>query len=113
MMKWQHERSFEHQNVMPKTGVLLLQTLFFADQKKTEGAITELLVGLNYIWRFDNAKSLLNCSHFKNVQQHTSLANCFLSPFNLFFLDMMLELDSDLEREWVRRIQNKQTNVHG
>ncbi|KAI3808866.1 hypothetical protein L1987_24829 [Smallanthus sonchifolius] len=72
MMKWQHERSFEHQNMMPKTGVLLLQTLFFADQQKTEAAITELLVGLNYIWRFDNAKALLNCTNFKDLQQHTS-----------------------------------------
>ncbi|KAK1409184.1 hypothetical protein QVD17_35709 [Tagetes erecta] len=76
MMKWQSERSFEHQNLMPKTGVLLLQTLFFADQQKTEAAITELLVGLNYIWRFEremNAKALLNCTNFKNhVQQKTS-----------------------------------------
>ncbi|KAD5961285.1 hypothetical protein E3N88_12758 [Mikania micrantha] len=72
MMKWQHERSFEHQNVIPKIGVLLLQTLFFADQKKTEAAITELLVGLNYIWRFDNAKAFLNCTNFKNVQQQTN-----------------------------------------
>ncbi|XP_076928805.1 uncharacterized protein LOC143592903 [Bidens hawaiensis] len=62
MLKWQNERSYEHQNLMPKTGVLLLQTLFFADQQKTEDAITELLVGLNYIWRFDNAKALLNCT---------------------------------------------------
>ncbi|KAK1421402.1 hypothetical protein QVD17_23710 [Tagetes erecta] len=72
MMKWQNERSVEHQKLMPKTGVLLLQTLFFADQHKTEAAITELLVGLNYIWRFDNAKALLNCNNFKNVKQHTS-----------------------------------------
>ncbi|XP_076927444.1 protein PSK SIMULATOR 1-like [Bidens hawaiensis] len=62
MLKWQNERSYEHQNLMPKTGVLLLQTLFFADQQKTENAITELLVGLNYIWRFDNAKALVNCT---------------------------------------------------
>ncbi|KAI3793073.1 hypothetical protein L1987_35686 [Smallanthus sonchifolius] len=75
MMKWQSERSFEQQNLMPKTGVLLLQTLFFADQQKTEAAITELLVGLNYIWRFEremNAKALLNCTNFKNVQKNTS-----------------------------------------
>ncbi|KAJ0842483.1 hypothetical protein HanPSC8_Chr14g0642211 [Helianthus annuus] len=75
MMKWQSERSFEHQKLMPKTGVLLLQTLFFADQQKTEAAITELLVGLNYIWRFEremNAKALLNCSNFKNVQKNSS-----------------------------------------
>ncbi|XP_057758836.1 protein PSK SIMULATOR 3 [Arachis stenosperma] len=56
MIRWQSERSFEQMNLMvPKTNsnVLLLQTLFFADKEKTEAAITELLVGLNYIWRFE------------------------------------------------------------
>ncbi|GAB2265334.1 hypothetical protein Dimus_000398 [Dionaea muscipula] len=66
MIKWQSERSFEQHKylVLPKTNVLLLQTLFFANKDKTEAAITELLVGLNYIWRFEreimNAKSFLN-----------------------------------------------------
>ncbi|KAF8379331.1 hypothetical protein HHK36_028765 [Tetracentron sinense] len=67
MIKWQSDRSFEQQNLMPKTKVLLLQTLYFANQVKTEAAITELLVGLNYIWRFEremNAKALLECSNF-------------------------------------------------
>ncbi|XP_021725160.1 uncharacterized protein LOC110692467 [Chenopodium quinoa] len=68
MIKWQNERSFEQQNLMPKsTNVLLLQTLHFANKDKTEAAITELLVGLNYIWRFEremNAKALLECSNF-------------------------------------------------
>ncbi|KAK7391783.1 hypothetical protein VNO78_20204 [Psophocarpus tetragonolobus] len=52
MIKWQSERSFEQHNFVPKTNVLLLHTLFFANKDKTEAAITELLVGLNYIWRF-------------------------------------------------------------
>ncbi|GAB2222087.1 hypothetical protein Drorol1_Dr00013286, partial [Drosera rotundifolia] len=71
MIKWQSERSFEqHSFVMvPKTNVLLLQTLYFANKEKTEAAITELLVGLNYICRFErqmmNAKTLLECSNFK------------------------------------------------
>ncbi|MBA0831070.1 hypothetical protein Goarm_015560, partial [Gossypium armourianum] len=43
MIKWQSERSFEQQNLLPKTNVLLLQTLFFANKDKTEAAITELL----------------------------------------------------------------------
>ncbi|KAK4431588.1 hypothetical protein Salat_0920900 [Sesamum alatum] len=67
MIKWQSERSFEHQNLVAKTNVLLLQTLFFANQEKTEAAITELLVGLNYIWRFEremNAKAIFQCSNF-------------------------------------------------
>ncbi|GMI75497.1 hypothetical protein like AT5G51670 [Hibiscus trionum] len=52
MIRWQSERSFEHQNLLPRTNVLLLQSLFLANKEKTEAAITELLVGLNYIWRF-------------------------------------------------------------
>ncbi|KAL3521455.1 hypothetical protein ACH5RR_019604 [Cinchona calisaya] len=66
MIKWQSERSFEQQNLLHnKTNVLQLQTLYFANQEKTEAAITELLVGLNYIWRFEremNAKALFECS---------------------------------------------------
>ncbi|XP_044505286.1 protein PSK SIMULATOR 1 [Mangifera indica] len=64
MIKWQSERSFEQQNLAPKTNVLLLQTLYFANKEKTEAAITELLVGLNYIWRFERemtAKALFEC----------------------------------------------------
>ncbi|KAL7003213.1 hypothetical protein U1Q18_004371 [Sarracenia purpurea var. burkii] len=67
MIKWQSERSFEQQNLTPKTNVTLLQTLYFANKEKTEAAITELLVGLNYIWRFEremNAKALFNCANF-------------------------------------------------
>ncbi|OIW07870.1 hypothetical protein TanjilG_19971 [Lupinus angustifolius] len=67
MIKWQNERSFEHQNLVTKTNVLLLQTLFFANKDKTEAAITELLVGLNYIWRFERemtAKALFQCVNF-------------------------------------------------
>uniref|UniRef100_A0A7C9AWW8 DUF668 domain-containing protein n=1 Tax=Opuntia streptacantha TaxID=393608 RepID=A0A7C9AWW8_OPUST len=67
MIKWQSERSFEHHNLMPKSNnVFLLQTLYFANKEKTEAAITELLVGLNYIWRFEremNAKALFECSN--------------------------------------------------
>ncbi|XAR71784.1 hypothetical protein NMG60_11018196 [Bertholletia excelsa] len=74
MIKWQSERSFEQQNLVPKTNVLLLQTLYFANKEKTEAAITELLVGLNYIWRFEremNAKALFECANncgFLNLQ---------------------------------------------
>ncbi|XP_074281901.1 protein PSK SIMULATOR 3-like [Silene latifolia] len=68
MIKWQSVRSFEQQSLMPKsTNVLLLQTLYFANKNKAEAAITELLVGLNYIWRFEremNAKALLECSNY-------------------------------------------------
>lgn len=64
MIRWQSERSFEQQNLLSKTNVLLVQTLHYANQGKTEDTITELLVGLNYIWRFGrevNAKAMLEC----------------------------------------------------
>ncbi|XP_062183069.1 protein PSK SIMULATOR 3-like [Phragmites australis] len=51
MIRWQAERNFEQRNVASGASVLLLQTLHFADQKKTEDAVTELLVCLNYLWR--------------------------------------------------------------
>ncbi|KAL5223619.1 hypothetical protein ABZP36_010258 [Zizania latifolia] len=50
-LQWQAERNFEQRNVASGAGVLLLQTLHFADQKKSEAAIVELLLGLNYLWR--------------------------------------------------------------
>ncbi|KAL7582514.1 uncharacterized protein LOC111903013 [Lactuca sativa] len=61
MIRWQSERSFEHQNLLSRTNVLLVQTVYYANQEKIEAMIVELLVGLNYIWRFSrevNAKSL-------------------------------------------------------
>ncbi|KAI4373068.1 hypothetical protein MLD38_011232 [Melastoma candidum] len=51
MIRWQTERSYEQHNLASRTNVLLAQTLFFANQDKTEAVITELLVGLNYMWR--------------------------------------------------------------
>lgn len=57
MIRWQAERNFEQQhNLGSSTSVLLVQTLYFASQEKTEAAIVELLVGLNYLWRFGREK---------------------------------------------------------
>lgn len=50
MIRWQSEHNFEQQQLVARSNVLLLQTLFFADRFKTEAAITELLVGLNYVY---------------------------------------------------------------
>ncbi|XVE96517.1 hypothetical protein REPUB_Repub02eG0229400 [Reevesia pubescens] len=61
MIRWQSERSFEEHHVVSRSNVLLVQTLHFANQEKTEAAITELLVGLNYvcmIGRAHNEKAL-------------------------------------------------------
>jgi hypothetical protein len=51
MVRWHSDRNFEKQDAVSGTNVLLVQTLYFANQAKTEAAITELLVGLNYICR--------------------------------------------------------------
>lgn len=51
MVRWHSERNFEKQQAYSGTNILLVQTLYFANQAKTEAAITELLVGLNYISR--------------------------------------------------------------
>lgn len=69
-IRWQTERSFEHQNSVPKTNVLLVQTLYFANQEKTEATITELLIGLNYVWRYGrelNAKALMECTSGRTI----------------------------------------------
>ncbi|KAF5463933.1 hypothetical protein F2P56_014056 [Juglans regia] len=70
MIKWQSEKSFEQQTLVPKTNMMLLQTLFFVNKEKTEAAITELLVGLNYIWKFARemiAKALLESTNFNGI----------------------------------------------
>ncbi|XP_057471282.1 uncharacterized protein LOC130760103 [Actinidia eriantha] len=52
MMRWHSERNYEEQRMVPRTNILLIQTLHFANQVKTEAAIIELLMGLNYISKF-------------------------------------------------------------
>lgn len=63
MIRWQSERNFEQQQIVARTHVLLLQTLYFADRKKTDAAICQLLVGLNYICRYEHQQNaLLDCA---------------------------------------------------
>ncbi|KAF2285425.1 hypothetical protein GH714_004302 [Hevea brasiliensis] len=63
MIRWQSERNFEQHQIVKRTNVLLLQTLYFADRGKTEAAICELLVGLNYICRYEHQQNaLLDCA---------------------------------------------------
>lgn len=63
MIRWQNERNFEQTQIVSRTNVLLLQTLYFADRTKTEAAICELLVGLNYICRYEHQQNaLLDCA---------------------------------------------------
>ncbi|XP_019192256.1 PREDICTED: uncharacterized protein LOC109186638 [Ipomoea nil] len=72
MIRWQSERSFEHQNFVSRTNVLLVQTLYFANQPKIEATIAELLVGLNYIWRYGrelNAKAIEECASVRTFDE--------------------------------------------
>ncbi|KAL9390005.1 hypothetical protein Peur_018610 [Populus x canadensis] len=63
MIRWQSERNFEQHQIVKRTNVLLLQTLYFADRGKTEAAICELLVGMNYICRYEHQQNaLLDCA---------------------------------------------------
>lgn len=62
-IKWQTERNFEQQQIVMKTNVLLLQTLYYADRGRTEDAMCQLLVGLNYICRYEQQQNaLLDCA---------------------------------------------------
>ncbi|KAJ7979910.1 DUF668 domain-containing protein/DUF3475 domain-containing protein [Quillaja saponaria] len=64
MIRWQSERNFEQHQIVKRTNVLLLQTLYFADRIKTEEAICELLVGLNYISHYEHQQNeLLDCAN--------------------------------------------------
>ncbi|MQM08462.1 hypothetical protein Taro_041314 [Colocasia esculenta] len=63
MIRWQTERNFEQQQIVSRANVLLVQTLYFADRDKTEATICELLVGLNYICRYEHQQNaLLDCT---------------------------------------------------
>ncbi|KAK4797454.1 hypothetical protein SAY86_029780 [Trapa natans] len=76
MIRWQSERSFEQQNLVSRANILLAQTLHFANREKTEDTITELLVGLNYVWRFGremNSKSLMECSSSRAFHEYLTL----------------------------------------
>lgn len=52
MIKWYSERNFEKQPMGLGGNVLLVQTLYYADQATSEIAIAELLVGLHYFSMF-------------------------------------------------------------
>ncbi|KAL9312899.1 hypothetical protein ACSQ67_018351 [Phaseolus vulgaris] len=76
MIRWQSERSYEQQSFVSRTNVMLVQTLYFANQDKTEEVITELLVGLNYVWKYGrelNAKALAECGSFRVDSEYPNL----------------------------------------
>ena len=76
MLRWQSERSYEQHSFVSRTNVLLVQTLFFANQEKTEAIIIELLVGLNYVSRYvreHNAKAPVGCGSSRVGNKYSQL----------------------------------------
>lgn len=62
-MRWHSERNYEQSRREKRSNVLLLQTLHFADRAKTEASICQLLLGLNYICRYERQQNaLLDCA---------------------------------------------------
>lgn len=63
MIRWQSERNFEQHQIVSRSNILLLQTLYFADRVKAEEGMCDLLVGLNYICRYEHQQNaLLDCA---------------------------------------------------
>jgi hypothetical protein len=54
--RWQSKRNFQKKASVSRTHVLLVHTLYFANQRKTEAAITELILGLQYIWKYERQR---------------------------------------------------------
>lgn len=69
--KWHSDRNIEKQQEFSSTNVLLVQTLYFANQAKTEAAITELLIGLSYTCRISELKDKSFAADYS-----TSSKNC-------------------------------------
>ncbi|KAM7265243.1 hypothetical protein ACFE04_002926 [Oxalis oulophora] len=70
MIKWHSERNFEKENVVSGSNVLLVQTLYYANQMKTEAAIVEILVGLNYICRISVELKRSASSETNGIRAH-------------------------------------------
>jgi len=65
MISWHSVRNFEKEHSIFNANVLLVQTLYFANQARTEAAIVDLLVGLNYVCRIDTkvgTRDTLDCA---------------------------------------------------
>ncbi|XP_059274660.1 uncharacterized protein LOC132029367 [Lycium ferocissimum] len=83
MIRWQSERNFEQQQIVKRTNVLLLQTLYFADCQKMEAVICEILVGLNYICRFEQQQNaLLDCTSSIDFEDCMEWQMQFGGPFH-------------------------------
>ncbi|CAL0309917.1 unnamed protein product [Lupinus luteus] len=64
MIRWHSERNFEKECSTFSANILLVHTLHFANQAKTEAVIVDLLVGLNCICRIDRKVSTRDTLEF-------------------------------------------------
>ncbi|XP_052174558.1 uncharacterized protein LOC127789655 [Diospyros lotus] len=71
-LKWKAESNIEAMKFEAKKSVLLMQTLHFSDREKVEAAIAELLVGLSYIYWYEDRR---NCGD-GDVDVHDSWSTC-------------------------------------
>ncbi|KAJ1419487.1 hypothetical protein SESBI_15044 [Sesbania bispinosa] len=74
MVRWHSERNFEKEHTTLKANVLLVQTLYFANQAKTEAAMVELLVGLHYVCRIDREARLRETQEFAGSRSFKGLS---------------------------------------
>ncbi|GAA0154059.1 hypothetical protein LIER_37795 [Lithospermum erythrorhizon] len=83
MIRWQSEHNFEQHQIVKRTNVLLIQTLYFADRIKTEDAICEVLVGLNYVCRYElQQNALLDCTSSFDLEENMDWQMEFCSPLH-------------------------------
>lgn len=69
MISWYSDRNFEKEHSILNAKVLLVQTLYFANQAKAEAAIVDLLVGLNYVCSIDTrvgTRGALDCARTRS-----------------------------------------------
>ncbi|KAK7244995.1 hypothetical protein RIF29_39825 [Crotalaria pallida] len=64
MIRWHSERNFEKEHSALNANILLVHTLYFANQAKTEAVMVDLLVGLNHVCRIDKKVSLRDTLEF-------------------------------------------------
>ncbi|KAK7337174.1 hypothetical protein VNO77_17736 [Canavalia gladiata] len=73
MIRWHSERNFEKENTPSNANVLLVQTLYFANQAKTEAAMVDLLVGLNHVCKIDTNVGIRDTRDFARTRSYNAV----------------------------------------
>lgn len=67
------ERNFEKEHSFVKANILPVQTLYYANQAKTEAAMVDLLVGLNYVCSIDRKVGMRDRLEFASTRSLNGL----------------------------------------